>query len=107
MCRHPGFRGGPLSGPPRYARVVEQDDFSLRCERIGHRRIPVVECSREMLEKHQRTSGSAAETAIRIRFVPRWEELGWGRRVAGSRHDRHFPDLLTWWDWPRSGLRWP
>ncbi len=46
------------------ARVVDQDDLALGRERIGQRRIPVVQIAAEVLEHHQRQLSRAPEPAV-------------------------------------------
>jgi hypothetical protein len=48
--------------PP--GRVVGQDDLALGGERIGERRIPVVQVAAEVLQHHERQLGRAAEPAV-------------------------------------------
>src|SRR5262245_2239753 len=69
------------------AGAVEQDHFSVEREWIGDCWIPVVERSSKVLKTNQRSSYSAAKTAIRIRFVRPLEEQRRGRRVAVGRID--------------------
>jgi hypothetical protein len=51
MTRHPGNRVGHLTRRPSHARAVEQNDFSPGGKRIGDRRVPIVERSREVLKE--------------------------------------------------------
>lgn len=51
MLRHFPDRIWHLAAGPPNAGIVEENDFASRCERIGHRGVPVVERTREVLEK--------------------------------------------------------
>ena len=53
-----------LAGGGTDAGVVDQDDLALRSERIGQRRIPVVQVAAEVLEHHERQLGRAPEAAV-------------------------------------------
>jgi hypothetical protein len=50
MRCHAGYRLRHLSGGPSDSGVVEEEHFASRRERIGDRRISVVERAREMLQ---------------------------------------------------------
>ena len=51
------------------AGVVEENQLSLAGEGIRERRIPVVECAREVLEEKQREPGAAAEPTVGVAFT--------------------------------------
>ncbi len=89
MHRHRGNRGWHAPGRPSHAGVIEQNDVSLHGERIRDRRIPIVERPGEVLKTQERASVANAETAVGIRFVFHFEELRWGRDVAGDRGGCH------------------
>ena len=52
----------PGRGPD--ARVVDQDDLALGGERVGQRRIPVVQVAAEVLQQHERQPGRPPEAAV-------------------------------------------
>src|SRR3984893_17154120 len=54
-------RGRNLAGAARYAGVVEQNDLALRREAIGHRRIPMVHRTGEVLVENERYAVPLAE----------------------------------------------
>ncbi len=79
-------------GGAPYAGVVEENDLASRRERIGDRRIPIVQRSDEMLKKQQGMAGPAAEAAVSISFVLTLQELRWGGDVAGGCHQQEIAE---------------
>jgi hypothetical protein len=86
MRRHTGHRCWHLTGGPAYTSVIEQNHFSRRCQRIRHRRIPVLEGAHEVLQAQQGPTWSAAESSVGICVVLHLEELRRGADVAGCRN---------------------
>ena len=82
MSRHglDGRRQG-TGGPPD-ARIVKEDDLAFGAERVGHRRIPVIQSAGKVLQTKERPSRAAADTAIRVSLVPDAEKLRWRGRVG-------------------------
>ena len=64
------------------AGVVEQDDLSSSRERIGHRWIPVVERSGEVLQEEQWQPRAVAESPVRVRMVIHLEKLRRRARIT-------------------------
>src|ERR1700733_164391 len=78
-------RGWYLSRRGRYAGVVEQDDFAIFGETIGHRRIPVVHRAGIVLIEDQRHAARFAEPSVGKTNAVGVDKLG-GRslmRIAG------------------------
>ena len=75
------------------ARVVDQDDLALGCERVGERWIPVVQVAAEVLQHHERQVGRAPEAAVGELHACGLDELGLSGVVAGlcgyGRHPRY------------------
>src|ERR1700730_10223885 len=69
-------RGRNLAGAARYAGVVEQNDLALRREAIGHRRIPMVHRTGEVLVENERYAVPLAEAAIGKADAVGLDELG-------------------------------
>src|SRR5262245_42394248 len=94
MLGHAGDRVRNLdSGTPETC-ALEQDDLSASCERVGDGRIPIVECSGEVLHTQEGTSGTRPEAPISIGFIIGLLKLSRGCRVAGillGRHDSVLP----------------
>src|SRR5262245_23030981 len=89
MLGHSGDRVRNLaSGTPETC-ALEQNDLSARCERVGDGRIPIIECSCEVLQTQQGTSGTRPEAPISIGFIILLLKLSRGCRVAGILHGRH------------------
>jgi hypothetical protein len=74
--RHPGDRGGHLSGRASDSGALEQDDLAAAGERVGDGRVPVVQGPGEMLEKDERWGVASAEPAVGVRLEPGLDELG-------------------------------
>src|SRR5207244_12853426 len=67
------------------ARVVEENDFPSRGERITHRRIPVVERPGEVLQAEQRQSRAVAEATVGVGMATHLEDLRGSSPIAGGR----------------------
>ena len=64
LARRLGDRAARLARRGADARVVDQDDLALGGERVGQRRVPVVQVAAEVLQQHERHPRGAAEAAI-------------------------------------------
>src|SRR5215208_3235417 len=89
MRRHTGHCCWHFPGGPAYTSVIEQNHFSRRCERIRHRRIPVLEGAHEVLQAQQGPTWSAAEASVGICVVLHLEQLRRGADVAKCRNGWH------------------
>jgi hypothetical protein len=79
---HSGHRLGYIAARPADSGVLEEDDLSSGSERIGHRRIPVVERPGEVLQTEQRQASALAEAPVRVGMSFGLNELGGSRRVT-------------------------
>jgi hypothetical protein len=79
--RHRGDRTRGVAGRAAHARVVEQDDLALGCDRVDQRRIPVVEVPAEMLKEHQ---GRGAGRPVAEPAVGEGRPFGLHREVRGG-----------------------
>src|SRR5262249_7976030 len=97
-CRRYRARGASDAG------VVEKNDFPAGCERIGDRRVPVVERAGEVLKTEKRTCGARAKAAVGIPLFTNLQELGWSSDVAGY-HCNGTDSSLRQKDWRASRTR--
>src|ERR1700730_1971743 len=88
-------RGRNLSRAARDASVVEQNDFSLSREAIGHRWIPMVHSAGVVLVEDEWYAGCLTEAAIGKADAVSLDELR--RRCLGGlrRPDRHLVESLS------------
>jgi hypothetical protein len=67
--------------------VVEQDDFALKGERVGQRRVVVVEVAHEVLDEDQGDAVGGTEAAVGEANAVRLDELGGNGVVRVCGHD--------------------
>ncbi|HEY6492374.1 MAG TPA: hypothetical protein VIZ43_03815 [Trebonia sp.] len=80
-----GVRGG--SGAAADPGVVEQDDLTSGCQRVGDGGVEVVEVTHEVLGEDQRGAGAGPEAAVGEPSVADVEEPGGGGEGQGCGHD--------------------
>ena len=85
-----------LSTGASQARAFEENYFPPRRERIGNRRIPIIECPREVLKEQQRETESLSKAAVRIFLFFCFNESRRSCDIACSWHvlSPLFPDQL-------------
>jgi hypothetical protein len=79
---HAFHRGRHLAGAARDAGIVEQNDFAITGESVGHQRVPVVHGTGEMHVEDQRHAAGLAKAAIGEADAVGFDELC--RRGSGD-----------------------
>src|SRR6266478_103655 len=83
---HPFDRGRHLAGTARDAGIVEQDDFAVLGEAVGHQRVPMVHGAGEMHVEDERHARGLTETAIGEADALGLDELRGCALMGVSRH---------------------
>ena len=74
--RHPGDGVGCRAGAESDSGVVGEDHLAAGGERVGNRRVVVVEVAHEVLQQHDRGAAGVSEAAVGEAGSVRFNELG-------------------------------
>jgi hypothetical protein len=94
LLRHTRHRRRDLASRPSDTRIIEEDDFPTRRERVRDGRVPVVEGPGEVLKEQQRLAWTMAEATIRITSAVDVEESVGAEMLLPELMARLFPFLI-------------
>jgi hypothetical protein len=95
LC-HARHRIRHLAARPAEPGALEKNDLAPLRKWIGHRRVPIVERPREILEEEKRGGFAVAETAVGVFLVLHGQELRRSCYIARFVVSRHFRILRAY-----------